>query len=119
MRILLVDDDLGVLSYEQIMAKRLGHDMLTAVNGIEGEALAMVECPDAIILDISMPVQDGWETLLNLRRSGYKGLIIMTSAGVKPETSRRAAILGADAYMPKPFTSTEFAATLQLARTGH
>src|SRR5258708_3448775 len=101
-----------MLDLGAFMIKRLGHEALLANDGIKGETLAFTERPAVILLDVSMPLQDGFETLLHLRSSGYKGQIIMVSALKYTGNAERAKRLGADDYWTKPFETQALAARL-------
>jgi len=111
-KVLLVDDDMGLLDLGAHMVKRLGHKVVLAANGIEAEALAMTEQPDVILLDVLMPIQDGFETLKHLRASGYKGAVIVTSALLTRSVEGKTAAFPGTAYLQKPFTSQRLAELL-------
>jgi CheY-like chemotaxis protein len=58
-KILIVDDELDILTYFEALFEDSGYDTVGAVNGIEGFELAKSEKPDLITLDITMPTQSG------------------------------------------------------------
>lgn len=59
-KILIVDDDVDLVAVEKGILAREGYSVIVAPNGEEGLALARKEKPDLIILDITMPVMDGY-----------------------------------------------------------
>jgi len=59
-KILIVDDDVDLVAVEKGILERDGYSVIVAPNGEEGLALARKEKPDLIILDITMPVMDGY-----------------------------------------------------------
>ncbi|MGP8080473.1 MAG: response regulator [Dehalococcoidales bacterium] len=59
-KILIVDDDVDLVAVEKGILAREGYNVIVAPNGEEGLALARKEKPDLIILDITMPVMDGY-----------------------------------------------------------
>lgn len=102
-RVLVVDDSelmRGLLG--TILAAR-GYQVLEAINGAEGISLLSVESADLILADLDMPVLDGFEMIGRLRAQGEysKTPIIVLSARASAEDRRRAAELGADAFLSK------------------
>ena len=67
-KILVVDDEVYILHILDFSLGAEGFDVLTANNGEEAIAKAVQELPDLIVLDIMMPVLDGYETLRRLKR---------------------------------------------------
>ena len=102
--VLVVDDEPNLRLLTRRMLTRLNCESIEASNGIQGEELALEHKPDLVLLDIMMPVQDGYETCAHLRTRGYNGVIILVSAISELEGKSRAAEIGANAYIPKPMT---------------
>jgi DNA-binding response OmpR family regulator len=82
----------------------MGCDVADARNGVDAEEVAARIQPDLVLLDIMMPIQDGYETASNLRRSGYSGSIVMCSSLQAKHEEVRTQSAGADGYIQKPFT---------------
>jgi two-component system, OmpR family, response regulator MprA len=119
-RVLLVEDDRGV---RESLARALqfeGYDVATAEDGGVGIELARRLQPDALILDVMMPVLDGLEVARDLRAGGSNTPILMLTA--RHQVSDRVAGLdaGADDYLVKPFALDELLARLRalLRRSG-
>src|SRR5688572_1869532 len=81
-KILVIDDDPDLLNIIKTQLKFSGYDVITAYNGEEGIHLARTESPDLVIVDLLMPVMDGFEVCRRLRqdRMTYLTPIIMLTA---------------------------------------
>jgi two-component system response regulator MprA len=114
-RILVVDDERAVRESLQRALELEGYEIELAADG--REALARLEDgepqPDAVILDVLMPVIDGLEVCRRLRRSGNRVPVLMLTA--RDEIENRVAGLdaGADDYVPKPFALEELVARIR------
>jgi two-component system response regulator MprA len=114
-RILVVDDERAVRESLQRALELEGYEIELAADG--REALARLENgepqPDAVILDVLMPVIDGLEVCRRLRRSGNRVPVLMLTA--RDEIENRVAGLdaGADDYVPKPFALEELVARIR------
>ncbi len=104
--ILIVDDEEGICSMLALSLSKIGFRTSTATNG--HEALEALEGgkPDLIILDVIMPKMDGFEVLKRLRaRPGCSDIpVIMLTARSTPDDVNKGVELGADFYLPKPFS---------------
>jgi CheY-like chemotaxis protein len=78
--------------------------VITAADGAEGVDAARRELPDIILMDLSLPVMDGWEAIRTIRASSDIShiRIIAVTAHAMPEDERIARSAGADDYMTKP-----------------
>ena len=102
--ILVIDDDPDMRLLTRRLLSMLGCQSYEARNGIEGETMATEVKPDAILLDIMMPIQDGYQTCLNLRTNGFSKPIIMVSALQEKTQAEKSQNAGATAYIQKPLT---------------
>ena len=103
--ILLVDDDRELSRIVGGQLEREGHCVVSAANGAEAlSVLQSVRAPDLIILDLEMPVMDGWGLLAALRRSlALDGCpVIVTSSAAPSFIARRRAELGRATFLRKP-----------------
>jgi CheY-like chemotaxis protein len=100
-RVLVVDDEPGIRATVAAMLEIEGYAVAEAMNG--AEALASVESdpPDLILLDMRMPVLDGWGFAAEMRRRGHRiPVVVMTAAR---DAARWAAEITATAFIAKPF----------------
>jgi DNA-binding response OmpR family regulator len=106
MKILVIDDDVMM---RRVVAKILladGYDVVTAADGISGMTLFAREKPEIVITDIVMPQQEGFETILTLRRDAVSVKIIAISGG-DSELLETARLIGADDVLEKPIRAHE------------
>ena len=105
-RILIVDDAEDIREVAQVSLELLGGwEVLTASSGKEGVAKAIIEQPDAILLDVMMPGQDGPTTFQQLQaHSATQHIpVILLTAKVMPGDSAHFASLGIVTVIYKPF----------------
>jgi DNA-binding response OmpR family regulator len=109
MKLLVVDDDINQIRLIRERFTKQGHQVLEAINGEEGMEVALVEKPDMILLDVMMPVMNGWELckyLRNKREFDQTGIIMLTAIG--PNLNEMTSPLyGADDFIDKPFLFSE------------
>ena len=108
-RILVVDDEASVRSTLMRLLTQAGHDVVLAHNGLEATRLLRNESMDLVILDLFMPVQDGVETIIQIRAMGRAMPVIVISGGGPKEMDLfpEAKLLGAYYALHKPFTHSE------------
>jgi CheY-like chemotaxis protein len=109
--ILIVDDDPSILSTVSDILEFEGYPVATATNG--AEALAALENvhPGLILLDMRMPVLDGWGFARELKDRGVAlPILVMTAA---QDASRWAQEIGANGYLSKPFQLMELLTAVQ------
>ena len=102
-RILLVDDDRDVVEAAAIRLQSCGFDVYTAYNGDQAVKLAVQYTPDAILLDICMPVMDGLEALTELRNGPKTRHIPVAVMSGRLADKNRAMQLGASYFIEKPY----------------
>lgn len=102
-KILLVDDNSINLEIESEILKSFGFDILTADNGNDAINSAVMSKPDLILLDLHMPVMDGYETAEKMRAKGIKTPVIALTADVVSGTREKIIASGMDGYLSKPF----------------
>ena len=107
--VLIIEDDPSI---SEILARVLSDEGFithTAFDGAQGLDAYYLTLPDIIILDIKMPVMDGWETLTRLRRVSETPVIMLTVYSAKQDIIKGLE-LGADDYLVKPFGIKELIA---------
>ncbi|MFW6194901.1 MAG: response regulator transcription factor [Chloroflexota bacterium] len=109
-----MDDDARL----QRLLKRENFDVSLASNGEEAIHRASLNQPDAVVLDLSMPVMGGFETIERLRE-WYSAPIIILSMTEDEREKVRVLDLGADDYVTKPYDPSELAARIRSALRRH
>lgn len=120
-RVLVVEDEIPILTGIRDNLEMEGYEVATALDG--EAALAMIEKfkPDLIVLDIMLPKMDGFEICRRLKEAKSSAAVLIVSAR-KEETDKIQGLdLGADDYVTKPFSVMEFLARIKavLRRRGH
>ena len=111
-RILVVDDDRGMLKLVSTTLQSNGFEILTASGCTEAIQLIQQELPDLIILDILLPVSDGFDVCSRVREWSQVPIIIL-SALDDEGTKVKCFELGADDYLTKPFGIRELRARIK------
>ena len=114
-KILIADDEPNIVISLEFLLKREGYEVVVAHNGAEALDQVRAERPDLAILDVMMPLRNGFEVCQDLRQDPeFKGLRIMmlTAKGRDTEVSKGLA-LGADVYMTKPFSTRDLIAKVK------
>ncbi len=108
-KILLVDDDLDFAEAIKIILESRLYDVFVAHDGQEGLKKAHTMRPDLIILDVMMPVMDGYEVCARLKSDpayGHIPILLLTAVGEAIPTTKYTREMGmkaeADDYIPKP-----------------
>ncbi len=106
-RVLIIDDNEDLRELVQVILVGAGYDVELAEDGQSGVAAQRVKPADLIVTDIFMPVQDGIETIAQVRREFPNVKILAVSGGGKTTHSRgyltTASQIGADDTLAKPF----------------
>ena len=105
LKLLLIDDEKGLCGYLKDFFKPRGYEVLTAANGQDGLAVVKAEKPELVLLDINMPGMDGLEALRQIKSTLPQTKVIMITVSDDEDTRRKAASLGADGFVKKPFTT--------------
>ncbi len=116
-RILIADDDPGSGNLLTFRLNSLGHETTIVVNGGEALKTVMKEKPDLILLDVMMPVMNGFQVLrkLKLQEETKDIPIIMLTANVEEKDIVAGIESGAADYVTKPFSFAELIARVNRA----
>jgi two-component system KDP operon response regulator KdpE len=109
--LLIIDDDKGL---DQLLSDYLGgqgYNVRTAENGKLGLRAMYEQQPDIVLLDITMPDKDGWETLRRIREISNLPVIMLTARADEADILHGFS-LGADDYVTKPFSFAQLSARL-------
>jgi two-component system OmpR family response regulator len=112
MRILVVEDDSLLQRSLAASLRDENYAVDTADNGEDGLAKAQEGSYDAIVLDVMMPVLDGWEMLARLRERHTTPVLMLTARDTVPDRVK-GLDCGADDYLTKPFDTDELLARLR------
>ena len=112
--VLVVDDDTSILDTVSSILSGEGYDVVSAATGEEALAAVARKPPLLILLDMRMPMMDGWAVARALREQGVSvPIVVMTAA----ESAKRwADEVGAAGYLAKPFGLDELLATVERFR---
>ena len=119
-KVLIVEDDSNIAELLNLYLEKEGFEPLVAKDGGTGVEQFRAVQPDLVLLDIMLPVMDGWSVLKKIRESSKVPVIMLTAKG---ETSDKVSGLemGADDYIVKPFEMKEVLARIHavLRRTAY
>ena len=118
--VLIVEDDRNIQELLQLYLEKEGYAVTVASDGGQGLAKFRAIKPDLVLLDVMMPVMDGWAVCKAIRADSQTPIIMLTAKG---ETDDKVTGLksGADDYVTKPFEMKELLARVEavLRRTGN
>ena len=110
--VLIIEDDKNISDLLRLYLEKEGYAVTTATDGGQGLAKFRTINPDLVLLDLMMPVMDGWEVCKAIREESQTPVIMLTAKG---ETDDKVAGLkiGADDYITKPFEMKEVLARIE------
>ena len=113
-KILLVDDEAHVRKFIGLILKQLGATTLfEAGNGRDAVEVFKRESPNLVLLDVNMPIQDGIQTLREIRQISTDCVVVMLTSLANRQTVEEALSLGADNYIRKDTPKDEILAQLK------
>ena len=112
-RVLVVEDDLSILTGVSMNLRFEGYEVLQAQDGARGLEMAVTDAPDLIVLDVMMPKLNGYEVLKELRSRGVRTPVLVLSAKGMERDKVLGLDLGADDYVVKPFGVAELMARVK------
>ncbi len=108
---LVVEDDGNIAELLRLYLERDGFEVQHAADGGEGVALFRAFRPDIVLLDIMLPVMDGWGVLREIRKDSSTPVIMLTAKSETPDKISGLE-MGADDYVTKPFEVKELLARI-------
>jgi DNA-binding NtrC family response regulator len=114
-RILLVDDETGILDSLRILFRGEGYEVLTALGGAEALEILSKDKPDLVVTDIRMPGTSGLEVLARSREVDSEIPVILMTAQASLQSAVRAVNEGAYYYLQKPFANDDLLAICRRA----
>ena len=111
-RILIADDEPHIVTSLEFLMRKCDYEVCVARDGEEALRLAQEFHPDVLLLDVAMPLYDGFEVCRRIRANpATRGVrILMLTAHGRDAEKERGLALGADAYMTKPFSNRDLLA---------
>ena len=111
-KILILEEEANIRELLRLYLERVGYSVLEAENGVEGIKKWKSDKPDMLLLDVMMPVMDGWAVCREIRAVSDVPIIMLTAKG---ETADRVSGLemGADDYIVKPLEMPEVIARVR------
>jgi two-component system copper resistance phosphate regulon response regulator CusR len=113
MKILIIEDEVKTAKFLKKGLSEAGYVIDTASDGLEGLHLAQEIDFDLVILDVMLPVLDGWQVLARLREASRQSLVLMLTARDTVHERVRGFELGTDDYLVKPFAFSELLARVR------
>lgn len=113
-RVLVIDDEAAVRESVSAILSDVGYVVAEAADGIAGVESLRHSAADAVVMDIYMPLRDGFETIRELRRVNPEVRIIAISGGTRGDFDplKAAEMLGADRALRKPFAMADLLTAL-------
>ena len=110
-RVLIVEDEINIADLINLYLKKEGYETMVANDGGKALELYRLFRPDLVLLDIMLPVRDGWEVCRDIRKKSSVPIIMLTAKG---ETADKinGLDMGADDYVTKPFDVKELLARI-------
>ena len=116
-KILIIEDGEEMRKLVALYLIKAGYEVIEAENGIEGLNL-LKEKPDLIVLDVMMPMFNGWEVLKEIRMSSGIPVVMLTALGDDMD-QLQGFELGADEYITKPFKAPLLVARIKALLKRH
>ncbi len=114
-KVLVIDDSREMLLIMKNLLLNNGYIPLLAENGSTGLNMVEKDNPDLIVLDLNMPIVDGWQVCKKIREKSAVPIIILTAAHVTDEDTVRGLDMGANDYITKPFNQHVMLARIRSA----
>ncbi|MDD6488348.1 MAG: response regulator transcription factor [Clostridia bacterium] len=111
-KILVVDDDKNICELLRLYIEKEGYDVVIANDGGQAVTKFKTEKPDLVLLDIMLPVLDGWQVCREIRKTSQCPIIMLTAKG-EVFDKVLGLELGADDYVVKPFETKEIVARIK------
>jgi CheY-like chemotaxis protein len=112
MHILIVDDNRDILDLIERVLIADGHLVTTARDGLEALQKEETARPDLVVLDVNLPVMNGWEVCKRIKARRQVPVLLLTVRAERVDIEQSQAV-GADAHMLKPFEITDFLAHIE------
>ena len=108
-RVLIAEDEPSIVLSLEFLLKEAGYEIMTALDGAQALKLVAERKPDLVVLDIMLPLVNGFEVCRTIRADrslDATRILVLTARGREHEVARGLAV-GANAYLTKPFATRE------------
>ena len=112
LKILTIEDDPAITTFINTLLTFYEMQVLIANDGATGIELARTESPDLILLDLMMPVIDGWEVCHTIRSFSQVPIIVVSAISNRDEIANALSV-GANVFMEKPISIEELIAQIK------
>ncbi|MDQ7035271.1 MAG: response regulator [Anaerolineae bacterium] len=112
--ILIIEDDEELSRLLQIDLKRHNFNVMVARNGLDGLKTFQETLPDLVVLDVALPLMDGFTVCERIREISHVPILMMTAHAVTEQDIAEGLNRGADEYMIKPLGKIEFHARIKV-----
>lgn len=105
-KILIIDDETDLLMMATARLKKAGYEVVTAPDGQAGLNVLELEKPDLVLLDLSMPVMDGYQVCRHMKSCETTKnipIVLFTASSATMPLDQKTKEIGAQDYVPKPF----------------
>jgi DNA-binding response OmpR family regulator len=111
--VLVVEDDPDIGMLIMLLLNRAGIDAALRTDGSSGLAAVGELVPDLVVLDVGLPIMDGWQVLGAIRADGPRPAVLLLSAHAQESDRERGLAMGADGFVLKPFDNNALVARLR------
>jgi two-component system OmpR family response regulator len=118
-KLLVVDDEPNILELLGASLRYEGFEIATAPNGREAMELARTFKPDALVVDVMMPIMNGFDMTRRMRADGMRAPVLFLTARDATDDKVTGLTLGGDDYVTKPFSLDELVARLRALLRRH
>ena len=113
MRVLLVEDEVGIQGFLQRSLTEAGYQVEAAADAKNAERMSLESVHDILIVDLGLPDEDGFSLILRLRQLGLRAPVLILSARRSVDDRVRGLEQGGDDYLTKPFALAELLARVR------
>jgi two-component system, cell cycle response regulator DivK len=115
MRVLVIEDEEDLRDIARFTLEGAGFKVIDAVNGAEGVATAEAERPDLVLMDIQMPLLDGYEATRRIKAlpGMQRTPVVAVSSFAMKGDEEKARAAGCDAYVTKPYSPKQLLALVR------
>jgi len=113
MRVLLVEDEVGIQGFLQRSLTEAGYQVEAAADAKNAERMSLESEHDILIVDLGLPDEDGFSLILRLRQLGLRAPVLILSARRSVDDRVRGLEQGGDDYLTKPFALAELLARVR------